>query len=247
MPLSPPGPPSPAGPPSRVVMPPSGGPSVHVPAPLHVPGAHSPSGSVPLAWGEQVPPMPGTLHASHVPSHASEQHTPSAHEPLVHSLGRLQPAPLPRSASHRDDALQCWPSGHSASLEQESSHAVEPAQRPDIQVIAAPGVHAPPIHVGAGESAPPAQDAVPHTVPDGRADHDVVESDGMHAWHGFDGFDASAAMHEEAIKQPVETVAPHESLDSLHISVVHDRPSLHASGAPVQTPDVLHASPIVQN
>jgi hypothetical protein len=67
--------------------------------PLHAPcPPHSLLGSVPLAWGLQLPTEPARLHASQKPVQALSQHTPSRQKPLAHWLLAVQDAPLGRFA-----------------------------------------------------------------------------------------------------------------------------------------------------
>jgi hypothetical protein len=98
----------------------------HAPWPSHwfvtAPSAHaighSLSGSVAAVTAEQVPsaaPVFAAEHASHMPSHALAQHTPSTQCPLVHEVSPLQVAPsvppasgclvetLPQPAATRND------------------------------------------------------------------------------------------------------------------------------------------------
>jgi hypothetical protein len=71
---------------------------------------------IPGGTGEQVPGELGSLHASHVPRHAVEQHTPSAQKPLVHWTARMHVWPAPRVGLQTPlSRSQNWWSAHSES------------------------------------------------------------------------------------------------------------------------------------
>ena len=59
-----------------------------------VPLLQSPSGSVPMGKGLQVPPLPASLHETQAPVQALPQHTPSAQNPLAHAVALVQAPPL---------------------------------------------------------------------------------------------------------------------------------------------------------
>lgn len=70
-------------------------PERHAPAQEPVPAqAPRPPCGWPLATGEQVPSVAGRSQASHLPSQASLQHTPSTHAPLVQSPSPEQAVPF---------------------------------------------------------------------------------------------------------------------------------------------------------
>src|SRR5215510_11070103 len=60
-----------------------------------VPAGQTPFGSMPMGTGVQVPTMRGSTHDSQPAVHARSQHTPSAHDPVAHSLPCVQVAPGP--------------------------------------------------------------------------------------------------------------------------------------------------------
>ncbi len=97
----------------------------HAPAqtPVPVHAVRDPTGA-PVA-GEQVPSRPGTLHASHWPSQAVSQHTPSTHWPDVHSSVVAHIPPLGRRPRH-DPSMHALPDEHCALL----VHAVRQALSP---------------------------------------------------------------------------------------------------------------------
>jgi hypothetical protein len=66
---------------------------------------------------EQVPALPARLQASHEPSQAELQHTPSTHLPLAHWLSPPQVAPSVLRSWHAPLA-QYWPLEHCESLVQ---------------------------------------------------------------------------------------------------------------------------------
>lgn len=70
-------------------------PALHAPAQLPLPpqAARPPRGG-PLVTGEHVPGFAGRSQASHCPSQAASQHTPSTHSVLVQSLFAEQGVPF---------------------------------------------------------------------------------------------------------------------------------------------------------
>ncbi len=78
-------------------------------------GARPPTGS-PLI-GSQVPTEP-VLHASHCPSQATSQHTPSTQSPVWHCSSAPHALPFGRSGSQTDPLLQKKPTSHSSVLAQ---------------------------------------------------------------------------------------------------------------------------------
>jgi hypothetical protein len=66
-----------------------------VPVPLHTYGPQEGAPALPGATGEQLPPLPGTLQASHAPSQAVLQHTPSTQWLLAHCSAREHASPAP--------------------------------------------------------------------------------------------------------------------------------------------------------
>lgn len=70
-------------------------PALHAPAQLPLPPqAARPPRGCPLVTGEHVPGFAGKSQASHWPSHAPSQHTPSTHSALVQSLFAAQGVPF---------------------------------------------------------------------------------------------------------------------------------------------------------
>ena len=106
--------------------------STHVvqqaPAPLQVEVPHSVSGSVLLAYGEQVPTLPGSAQDWHVPLHAALQHTPSTHWPDAHSAPAAQDSPLAFFETQAPP-LQKVPPAQSAEVAHEPRHTAVPLQR----------------------------------------------------------------------------------------------------------------------
>jgi hypothetical protein len=96
-------------------------------APLHTALPHSRPGSVPRAWGVQVPRAPERLQASHVPLHVPLQHTPSTHWPEVHCPDPAQAVPF-AFFGRQVPASQKLPVLHSVSEVQGLMHAAVPAQ-----------------------------------------------------------------------------------------------------------------------
>ena len=118
---------------------------VHPLAPSHVPllphdvgpwAVHSWSGSAPACTGPQVPsaplPFSRALHATQVPTQATSQHTPSAAEPLRHSLAPSRALPWAFSGAHIP-ALQKALGTQLVSTAQ-PDWQVPPAQTPGLQV-----------------------------------------------------------------------------------------------------------------
>ena len=69
-----------------------------VPVPLQVELPHSPAGSVRAGMDAHVPWNPARLQALHAPLHVPLQHTPSAHDPELHSVPAAQGSPFSFSA-----------------------------------------------------------------------------------------------------------------------------------------------------
>src|SRR5690606_16179746 len=96
--------------------------------------------------GEQVPSLPGTLHASHCPVHAPSQQRPSTQRLLAHWAALVHAAPCGKeqvpvfgARSHR------MPAGHDDDAQQTPfTHA------PEAQ--SCPITHAPPFAIGANSS-----------------------------------------------------------------------------------------------
>lgn len=72
--------------------------NLHALAPLQDPLVHSPSGSVAVMMGPQVPLVPwpfnASEHALHIPVQFVSQQTPSTQKPEMQSVGKVQVAPL---------------------------------------------------------------------------------------------------------------------------------------------------------
>jgi hypothetical protein len=135
----------------------------HAPAQAPVPAhaAREPTGA-PVA-GEQVPSSPAALHASHWPSQAVSQHTPSTHWPDVHSSVVAHIPPLGRRPTHIP-SMHALPIEHCALL----VHAVRQPLSPHAygahgDVLAAG--HAPaPSHTAGSVADPSAHEAARHDV-----------------------------------------------------------------------------------
>jgi len=74
--------------------------------------------------GEQVPVEPALSQASHWPSQAVVQHTPSTQLPERHWVAAVQAMPLGMRATHML-SRQKLPSAHSMSASQLVRHAVD--------------------------------------------------------------------------------------------------------------------------
>jgi len=73
--------------------------------------------------GVQVPAEPSTLQASHWPSQAALQQTPSTHMPDTHWAAAVHVIPLGTRATHMP-SRQKLPAAHSTSVSQLVRHAV---------------------------------------------------------------------------------------------------------------------------
>ena len=73
----------------------------------------------------QEPIEPGTRQDSHVPSHASEQHSRSTQEPESHSSSRVQLEAFARRSSHTPEGAHYESPGQSPSVHEEAH--VEPS------------------------------------------------------------------------------------------------------------------------
>jgi hypothetical protein len=116
----------------------------------------SPCGA-PVA-GEQVPTDPATSHASHCPSQARSQQTPSTQSPVPHSPAAPQTCPGLRLGTHAPEE-QKSPSEQSLSWEQVARHAVAPQMYGSQACVCAAGQCPEPSQVAAKVWTSPVQEA----------------------------------------------------------------------------------------
>ena len=132
-------------------------------------GAHEGLPALPAAIGLHVPTLPATLQASHAPSQAVSQHTPSTQLPLEHWPSAPQDSPALFFSSQAPLAPQKNPSAHCASAVQPAGQAPESPPHtyaPHEGVPAVPGgtgVQLPPLPVRLQASHAPSQAALQHT------------------------------------------------------------------------------------
>jgi hypothetical protein len=124
----------------------------------------------------------------------------------------------------------------------DSSHASVVQSRPSLQSRAVPVQLPAPLHASITVQYCPSL----HAVPLGAGDQDDVDTELSHTRQGFIGSGVPFAMHAPPIRQPELTTDTHRSAASSQMSLVHDRPSLHARAVPVHVPAPLHASITVQ-
>ena len=96
--------------------------------PVQVAAPHSLAGSVPAAYGVQPPTSPGTLQASHVPSHAPSQQTPSTQWPEAHSAPAAHDRPFPLAPLQTAVPVQLPAEAHAP-----FTHSPEAQPAPEVQ------------------------------------------------------------------------------------------------------------------
>jgi hypothetical protein len=119
--------------------------------------------SCPAGLFEQVPTLPVTLQALHVPKHAVLQQTPSMQLPLEHWAAAVHAAPLMSVATH-DVPEQKNPARQSLFAAHEVLHIVAPQMYGEQSVVPAP-THIPmPSHISASCCVEPVHEAGAHSV-----------------------------------------------------------------------------------